>query len=82
MTGQSVQCVPCLSHQPGGALRCWKLASRAVRLDSMIKNQLMVLGPGLHKSIAFNGVDCSSCLGLGSSPDRSSGTARACMSKA
>ena len=41
-----------------------------------------VLAPGLHKSIAFNGVGCSSCLGLGSSPDRSSGTARACMSKA
>jgi len=36
----------------------------------------MVLGPGrpgLHKSIAFNGVGCSSCLGLGSNRDRSSG---------
>ena len=32
----------------------------------------MVLGPGLHKS-ALNGVGCSSCLGLGSSPDRFSG---------
>ena len=35
--------------------------------------ELMVLAPGLHKSIAFNGVGCSSCLGLGSSRDRSSG---------
>jgi len=40
----------------------------------MIENQLMVLGPGLHELIAFNDAGCSSCLGLGSSSDRSRGT--------
>jgi len=49
---------------------CWTVGLAV--LASMIENQLMVLGHGLHKSIAFNGVGCSSCLGLGSSPDRSS----------
>jgi len=38
----------------------------------------MVLGPGLHTLIAFNGVGCSSC--LGSCPDES--TMRVCMSEA
>ena len=48
-------------------LDCWSAV-----LGSVIEKQLMVLDPGLHKSIAFNSVGCSSCLGLGSSPDRSS----------